>query len=95
MSHATRHSLVLSSLLLAALGTSSCAAFNKGELVLVRNVSFGQELMDLQRAKDSGALTEDEYAACKEKILGTVGDVGTVELVDLALPDEGGDGSDG
>jgi hypothetical protein len=84
--HFTLH---LPAIVLVALGASSCAAFNNGELVLVRNVSFGQELIDLQRAKEEGALTEEEYVACKAKILEVVDDVGTVHLVDMALPDEG------
>lgn len=30
----------------------------------------GQELIDLKRAKDQGAITEDEYQAQRQKILG-------------------------
>jgi hypothetical protein len=30
----------------------------------------GQELMDLKRAKDTGAITEEEYQAQKQRILG-------------------------
>jgi hypothetical protein len=31
----------------------------------------GQQLVDLQRAKDSGAITDSEYQAQKEKLLGS------------------------
>jgi hypothetical protein len=31
----------------------------------------GQQLIDLQRAKDSGAITDSEYQAQKAKLLGT------------------------
>ena len=30
----------------------------------------GQELIDLKRAKDTGAITEEEYQAQKQRILG-------------------------
>jgi len=33
------------------------------------STTTGQELMDLQKAKDSGAITEAEYQAQKAKIL--------------------------
>lgn len=33
--------------------------------------STGQQLIDLQKAKDSGAITEAEYEAQKAKLLGT------------------------
>ena len=32
--------------------------------------TVGQQLMDLQKAKDCGALTESEYQAQKAKVLG-------------------------
>lgn len=32
--------------------------------------TLGQELMDLKKAKDSGALTESEYETQKAKLLG-------------------------
>jgi hypothetical protein len=33
------------------------------------NATLGQQLMDLQKAKDSGALTESEYQAQKTRLL--------------------------
>jgi outer membrane biogenesis lipoprotein LolB len=33
--------------------------------------TLGQQLIDLQKAKDSGALTEAEYQAQKAKLLGS------------------------
>ena len=33
--------------------------------------TLGQELIDLQKARDSGALTETEYQAQREKLVGT------------------------
>jgi hypothetical protein len=39
---------------------------NKGHTLPTK----GQELMDLKRAKDTGAMTEEEYQTQKQKILG-------------------------
>jgi hypothetical protein len=33
--------------------------------------TVGQQLIDLQRAKDAGAITDSEYQAQKNKLLGT------------------------
>ena len=30
--------------------------------------TFGQQLIDLKKAKDQGAITQEEYVACKEKL---------------------------
>jgi hypothetical protein len=35
------------------------------------SATLGQELIDLQRAKDAGIITESEYEAQKAKLLGT------------------------
>ena len=32
--------------------------------------TVGQELMDLKKARDTGAMTEDEYQAARAKIVG-------------------------
>lgn len=61
--------------LAAAVALSSCAAFNRGEIVLARHVSIGQELMDLQQARDAGAITESEYRSLKAKVFELVDEV--------------------
>jgi len=33
--------------------------------------TLGQELIDLQKARDAGAITEAEYQAQREKLIGT------------------------
>jgi hypothetical protein len=35
--------------------------------------TLGQQLVDLQKAKDAGAITDAEYQAQKAKLLGTTG----------------------
>jgi hypothetical protein len=66
----------------------SCAAFNRGELVLARNVTFGQELIDLKRAKDEGAISDEEYAKIKGKIMDMVDEVEVVKVVNEKVPDQ-------
>ena len=40
------------------------------QTVVVKNPTLGQQLMDLKKAKDSGAITDSEYQAQKAKFLG-------------------------
>ena len=65
----------------------SCAFANKGELTFARHISIGQEMIDLQRARDQGAITPEEYAALKSKIMELVDSVEVVELVNESTPD--------
>ena len=63
--------VLLSSVLLAGLFTG-CAWSIGGSDSKAHTVSpptKGQELIDLKRAKDQGAITESEYATKKEQIL--------------------------
>ena len=49
----------------------SCGSFNEGqaELHINKNVTTGQELMDLQTALDKDIITQEEFDVQKEKIL--------------------------
>ena len=38
-----------------------------------QKATLGQQLVDLQKAKDSGAITDAEYQAQKAKLLGNAG----------------------
>ena len=60
---ALRSAVVLAVLGLAACGGSSEATVNN------RMVTQGQELQDLQRALDAGAITPTEYQQQRQKIL--------------------------
>ena len=73
MQHSTRKLPILMSLA-AAVALSSCAAFNRGELVLARNVTVGRELMDLKEAMDTGAISEAKYVTLKAKMIEMVDD---------------------
>ena len=50
---------------------SACGSFNKGtaELHINKNITTGQELMDLQIALDKDIITQEEFDVQKEKIL--------------------------
>ena len=49
----------------------SCATLNRaqGEIHYSNNISKGQELQDLKKALDNGAINQDEYDLMKEKII--------------------------
>ena len=50
---------------------SACGSFNKGtaELHINKNITTGQELMDLQTALNKDIITQEEFDVQKEKIL--------------------------
>ena len=50
-------------------GIAGCAVGNKGTLHYNRTTTIGQELPDLQAAKDKGALSEDEYNKIRADIM--------------------------
>ena len=74
--------------LLGSFAISGCAAFNRGELTLVRTVSIGQELLDLQQAKEAGAITEAEFQVLKTKIMSLADDVEIVQMTNDYVPDQ-------
>ena len=57
-------------LILSVVFMTSCAnieLFNKDSQVI--NITKGQELIDLKKALDSGAITQEEYDELKSKIV--------------------------
>ena len=50
---------------------TSCATLNKaqGEIHYNNNISKGQELQDLKKALDEGAINQNEFDLMKEKII--------------------------
>lgn len=66
--------LNLSMAVLAAAALSGCVgtAFNKVDLTLNRNITVGQELVDLQTAHEKGVINDTEYAKAKREILNLV-----------------------
>ena len=70
----------------------SCATLNRahGELNYNNHVSKGQELQDLKKALDDGAINQDEFDLMKEKI---INDKYVKDLIDK-FDDENADGQD-
>ena len=46
----------------------SCIAVGTGGEKIEQKPTFGQELIDLKKARDEGAISEQEYKEMKEKI---------------------------
>ncbi|GMG86372.1 hypothetical protein [Biformimicrobium ophioploci] len=53
----------------AVAALSGCVAGNEVKMEQVRNTTIGQELIDLERAKEQGLLSDVEYYQLKEEIL--------------------------
>jgi hypothetical protein len=87
----TRKHLPLAAAVAGSLALSGCAIGNKAELQLVRNITFGQEMIDLKRAKDEGALTEEEYLELKQRVMEILEIEGVVELVEEISSSSGED----
>jgi len=68
-------------IILFILVQNSCATLNRahGEIHYNNNVSKGQELQDLKKALDDGAINQEEYNLMKEKI---INDKYVKELID-------------
>ena len=61
--------IAIISLLLMHCGISYniCSPYGMSETII--NTSTGQELMDLQQALDTGAITQEEYDELRKKIM--------------------------
>jgi hypothetical protein len=58
--------IILIILLMTSL--TSCIAVGKGSEEINHHPTLGQQLIDLQKAKDEGAITQKEYDELKAKI---------------------------
>ena len=74
-------SMALAGSVAAALLLSGCAgaAFNKLDLTVSRNITIGQELIDLQAAHEKGVLSDTEYMEAKKNILNLVDQFGDLK----------------
>jgi len=61
-----KHLLIIT---LVATLTSSCAFLNKADIEYERNTTLGQELIDLQKARQAGAINKDEFETAKKDLL--------------------------
>jgi len=56
------------------------AAFNRVNLTVSRNITIGQELMDLQVAHEKGIISDSEYAEAKQNVLNVLSTLGEVDV---------------
>jgi len=58
--------------LAAALALGACSSSKTEVLPPIVNVSIGQQLIDLKKAKDSGAISESEYQVQVRRVIDSV-----------------------
>jgi hypothetical protein len=58
--------ILLVAILLASM--TSCIAVGSGGEKINNQPTIGQQLIDLQKAKDEGAITQEEYEELKDKL---------------------------
>jgi hypothetical protein len=61
--------VVLIAALLACAALTACGSTTTVKVQGTSTISKGQELTDLQRALDEGAISKDEYESVREKIV--------------------------
>ena len=61
--------IAIISLLLMHCGIGTICSPNSANDTTVINTTTGQELMDLQQALDTGAITQEEYDELRKKIM--------------------------
>lgn len=66
----------LALLALALLPGCAGMALNNIDLTLSRNITVGQELMDLKAAHEKGVISDTEYAKAKQSVLNMVDTMG-------------------
>ncbi|HSD59490.1 MAG TPA: SHOCT domain-containing protein [Burkholderiales bacterium] len=60
---------ILAAALLAALGVSACGGGGADVKSEITTTTTGQQLLDLKKAYDAGAMTKDEYERERQRIL--------------------------
>lgn len=72
--------LAAAAIMVAVLSGCAGAAFNRVDMSVVRNVSIGQELMDLQSAHEKGIISDTEYAQAKQDTLKLLTNISDLDL---------------
>ena len=58
-------------IVVAATGLAGCSSSSTDVLAPTVNVSIGQQLIDLMKARDAGAISEQEYQAQTRRVIDT------------------------
>ncbi|RYD23988.1 MAG: hypothetical protein EOP88_01995 [Verrucomicrobiaceae bacterium] len=61
--------LLASSLLVAAISASLSSCFSSSKVNTKNDASVGQQLIELERARQQGIVSEKEYAKLKKRII--------------------------
>lgn len=79
------HSMKVALLLVLSLGLSACFNDNEERSIVLGNVSLGDQLIDLKKAHDAGAISDNEYRKMRESLVSLIADQ------DFEVDDEDGD----
>lgn len=71
------HHLPVTAIILLALSLSACSGNDNETTIDLGSVSIGQQLIDIKRARDAGAITGREYRRLKEGMLSLVDNAST------------------
>ncbi len=71
--------LALSAFAIVLLSGCAGAAFNRLDLTVSRNITVGQELIDLQEAHEKGILNDSEYIEAKKDVLHFLDQLGDIK----------------
>lgn len=76
---------ILKNLFVAAMAAtllSGCAgaAFNRVNMTVSRNITIGQELIDLKTAHEEGIINDTEYAEAKQNVLNVLSTLGEIDI---------------
>ena len=79
-----KKALMLCTAAVCAVLLSGCAgaAFNRIHLETVRNVTVGQELMDLKAAHEKGVISDTEYTQAKQNVLKLLNDFSQLDATE-------------
>ncbi len=69
MNKSVKTTAFLLMIVIFALLIYGCGCFNKGSMTYSRHTTTGQELLDLKEAKDSGAISEEEYEKLRKNVM--------------------------
>lgn len=65
---------------LALLTGCAGAAFNRIDMTVHRNITVGQELIDLKEAHEKGIINDSEYASAKQNVLSVLSAIGEFDM---------------
>ncbi len=76
---------ILRSLLAAAMAVTlltgcAAAAFNRVDMTVSRNITVGQELLDLKTAHEEGIFNDTEYAEAKQNVLNVLSNISEMDM---------------